>query len=51
MTVSPTDMTIAMHTSQSSHPNWFVANLPAARVVTTMSARPGKKKLTKIAKI
>jgi hypothetical protein len=51
MTVSATDMSMAMHISQSSHPNCLVASLPAARVETTISARAGKKKLMNIAKI
>jgi hypothetical protein len=45
------DITIAMHTSQSSNPNWRVVTLPTARAQTNMKARAGKKKLTKMAKI
>jgi len=51
MTVSAMDRNMAIHTSQSSHPNLFVASLPATRVTTTTSAKAGKKKLMKRANI
>jgi hypothetical protein len=51
MTVSATDISMAMQTSQSSTANWLAATLPATRTDTTSSASAGKKKLIKSAKI
>ena len=51
MIVSATDMSMATQISQSSAASWLAATLPATRTVTTSSARAGKKKLMKRAKI
>lgn len=51
MTVSPIERIMAIHISQSSHPNWWPANLPAALIVTTTSARAGNKNMMVMAKI
>jgi hypothetical protein len=48
--VSATDMSMATQTSQSSAASCLAATLPATRTMTTIRARAGKKKLTKIAK-
>lgn len=51
MTVSATDISMAMQTSQSSMENWLLATLPATLTETTIKANTGKKKLIKSAKI